>query len=106
VVLLLSKRLDGEAQRRQTVFLRNNLSGGGPFDCGRRWPSRHSLLLGCSSLAALPTPKIPRRSTAKSFRRMATLRQHYDKTDLTHFFATLFIVDKTVYVKLIIPSIQ
>ncbi len=48
-------------------FLVNNPSGGGSFGCERRWLSRHSPLWGCLSFADLPTPKIPRRSTARSF---------------------------------------
>jgi len=44
-----------------------NPPGGGPFDRGQRWLSRHSPLWGCSDLAALLTAKIPRRSTPPNF---------------------------------------
>ena len=42
-------------------------SGRGSFVCGPRWLGRHSPLRGYSSLAALPTPKIPRRNTPRNF---------------------------------------
>ena len=48
-------------------FLLENPPGGRSFGCGRRWLGRHSPLRGCSALAALPTSKIPRRSTSRNF---------------------------------------
>ncbi len=41
--------------------------GGGSFACGPRWLGRHSPLWGYSSLASLPTAKIPRRSNPRNF---------------------------------------
>lgn len=76
----MRKRLYGEARRgriplvglrprsneaRQLFTL--NPSIGRSFGRGQRWLSRHSPLWGCSSIAALPTPKIPSRSAPRSF---------------------------------------
>src|SRR5215471_8345936 len=50
-----------------------NPPGGGSLAFGRRWLGSYSPLLGCtrgrtgSALAALPTARIPRRSTSRNF---------------------------------------
>jgi hypothetical protein len=78
--LLSDKRLDGEARRRKIPFMGlrlrsnearrafgDNPSGGGSFARALRWLGRYSPRWGCASLAALPTVKISRCSTRRSF---------------------------------------
>ena len=54
-------------QRSQTTLGAKTLRGGRSFACGQRWLGVYSPLRGCARLAALPTAKIPRRSTTRNF---------------------------------------
>ena len=88
---LIERRYRGFAEISSWVFDRGatkpsrrqnkNPLDGESFVRGRRWLGLYSPLRGCSGLAALPTPKIHRRSTPRNFQTGSEPDPFFSTTD-------------------------